>query len=79
MADKVRDNHLYSVLNAKYAGLGNTETLRDEAMEQMHRDTLASIAMHDNILTYNAVATNTHREIVRQNLIQRMVDPLSKK
>lgn len=78
MADKVRDSHQYLHLKAKYIGLGNTETSRVEFVTNVHRDTLASLAMHDNLLLYNSVATNTHREVLRQQLIKRMVQPLKK-
>ncbi|EEQ37571.1 putative splicing factor 3B subunit [Clavispora lusitaniae] len=78
MADKVRETHQYLHLKGKYIGLGNADTTRDEFLSNIHRDTLASLAMHDNMLTYQATATNTHPELVRQALIKRMVQPLSK-
>ncbi|WPK23212.1 hypothetical protein PUMCH_000440 [Australozyma saopauloensis] len=78
MADKVRENQQYLRHKAKYIGLGNPETTREEFATQIHRDTLASIAMHKDILMYNSTATNTHPELYRQSLIKKMVQPLKR-
>lgn len=78
MADKVRETHQYLHQKARYIGVGNADTSRDEFITNMQRDTLASLAMHDNVVTYNATATNTHPELVRQALIKRMVQPQKK-
>lgn len=76
MADKVRESHQFAYQKAKYIGLGNPETTREEFITNIHRDTLATLAMHEGLLAYNSVATNTHRELVRQALIKKMVQPL---
>lgn len=78
MADKVRDTHQYLTQKARYIGLGDADTSREAFLTNVHRDTLASVAMHDSILTYNSVATNTHREVLRQQMIKAMVQPLRK-
>lgn len=78
MADKVRENKEYLRNKAKYIGIGNADTTRDEFITNVHRDTLASIAQHDSLLQYNAVATNEHKHFVRQDLIKKMVQPLGK-
>lgn len=78
MADKVRDNHQYLRQKEIYAGVGNPDTTREEFITNIHRDTLASLAMHENLLMYNAVATNTHPSLLRQELIKKMVQPLQK-
>lgn len=78
MADKVRDSHQYVYQKAKYIGLGNADTSREEFLTNVHRDTLASLAMHESLVAYQATATNTHRELVRQQLIKKMVQPLKK-
>lgn len=78
MADKVREAQQYLRQKTKYIGLGNADTTRDEFATQIHRDTLASIAMHKDLLMYNAVATNTHPEVYRQELIKKMVQPLGR-
>lgn len=78
MADKVRESHQFLRQKETYAGIGNADTTREEFITNIHRDTLASLAMHENLVTYNAVATNVHPSIVRQELIKRMVQPLQK-
>lgn len=79
MADKAKESRQYLFQKAKYIGLGDPDTSRDDFLANIHRDTLASVAMHDSLLTYNAVVTNTHREVLRQQTIKKMVQPLSKK
>ncbi|SGZ48582.1 CIC11C00000004407 [Sungouiella intermedia] len=78
MADKVRDTHQFLYQKAKYIGLGDADTTREQFITNVQRDTLASVAMHDSLLTYNAVATNTHRELLRQQTIKKMVQPMRK-
>lgn len=78
MADKVRENQQYLRQKEIYAGIGNPDTTREEFITNIHRDTLASLAMHENLLMYNSVATTTHPSILRQELIKKMVLPLKK-
>lgn len=78
MADKVRESRQIQFQKAKYIGLGDPDTSREEFITNIHRDSLASVAMHSSLLTYNSVATNTHREIVRQDLIKKMVQPIKR-
>lgn len=77
MADKVRETQQYLQQKAKYIGIGNADTTRDEFATQIHRDTLASLAMHKDILMYNSVATNNNPELYRQSLIKKMALPLN--
>lgn len=76
MADKVRENNEYLRNKEKYIGVGNADTTRDEFFTNVHRDTLASIAQHDSLLQYNAVAMNEPKLFVKQSLIKKMVQPL---
>lgn len=78
MADKVRESQQYLRQKAKYIGLGNADTTRDELAINMRRDTLASLAMHKDFLLYNSVATKTHPELYRQNLLKEMATPLNR-
>ncbi|RKP32998.1 hypothetical protein METBISCDRAFT_11097 [Metschnikowia bicuspidata] len=78
MADKVRETQQYLHQKLKYIGLGNADTTQDEFATQIHRDTLASLAMHKDLLLYNATATSSHPELYRQNLIKSMVLPLDR-
>lgn len=72
------ENNEYLRHKAKYIGIGNADTTRDEFFTNVHRDTLASIAQHDSLLMYNAVALNKPKAFVKQDLIKRMVQPLEK-
>lgn len=76
MADKVRDTHQYLYQKAKYLGLGDADTSREQFLTNVLRNTLAAVAMHDSLLSYNSLATNTHRELLRQQTIKKMVQPL---
>ncbi|KAM3125328.1 hypothetical protein CJJ07_001554 [Candidozyma auris] len=79
MADKVREHNEYLRHKAKYIGVGNADTTREEFFTNVHRDTLASIVLHDSLLTYNSVAMSKHKHLVRRDLIKRMVQPLQPK
>lgn len=79
MADKVKELNQYNLLKSKYIGIGSADTNREEFITTIHRDTYASLAAHDNILTYNSVALNEDVEFLRQRLIKKMVKPLSGK
>lgn len=77
MADKVKDARLYAANKARYIGLGDADTSREEFMANIHRDTYASLGQHDSLLTYTAVAMNRSPEVVRQQMIKKMVQPKS--
>lgn len=72
MADKVKEARQLAFLKAKYPGVGDADTSGKDLTTTIRRDTLAALAMHDPILTYNAVATNQHRETARQDMIKKM-------
>ncbi|KAK6455557.1 splicing factor 3B subunit 5/RDS3 complex subunit 10 [Scheffersomyces xylosifermentans] len=78
MADKIKETNEYNQLKSKYVGLGNPDTSRAEFMTNVHRDTLASLSHHSNVLLYNSVVLNEHPELVRQELIKKMVQPIKK-
>lgn len=79
MADKVKDINQYNQLKSKYIGLGNPDISRDEFMTNVNRDIYSSLAQHDNVLYYNSVAMNEPMELMRQRMIMKMVDPVSRK
>ncbi|KAG2734942.1 hypothetical protein G9P44_001156 [Scheffersomyces stipitis] len=79
MADKVKEFNDYNRLKAKYIGLGNPDTTREEFLTNVHRDTLSSLSHHDNLVLYNSVVLNKHPELLRQDMIKKMVQPLKKK
>lgn len=76
MADKVKDINQYNQLKSKYIGLGNADITREEFMTNVNRDIYSSLAQHDNILYYNSVIMNEPMELMRQNMIKKMADPI---
>jgi splicing factor 3B subunit 5 len=76
MSDKVRDIQQYNQLKAKYIGLGNPDTTRKEFFTNVHRDSLALIIGHDQLLNYTSIVLNQHPEITRQQLLRRHMKPL---
>ncbi|CAK7892512.1 RDS3 complex subunit 10 [[Candida] anglica] len=76
MADKVRDSHQFNQQKAKYIGLGDPETTRNEFITNIHRDTYASLAQHDDLLLYNSLVTNESTETLRLKMIKKMVQPI---
>ena len=63
-------------LQLKYQGTGHADTTREEWITNMQRDTLASHVAHRNRLMYMAVAGNESMARVRQNCLDRMINPL---
>ncbi|ODV77934.1 uncharacterized protein CANTADRAFT_55158 [Suhomyces tanzawaensis NRRL Y-17324] len=78
MADKVKEQNQYHQQKAKYLGLGNPDTTRDEFLTTVHRDTYASLALHSPLLTYTAAAVGQHPEVMRQAMVKKMVGPKAK-
>lgn len=75
MSDKVRDTRQFEHLKSKYIGLGGPDTTREEFLANVHRDTLCSFALHDNLLLYNSLALDEPAEMVRIALLKKMVKP----
>lgn len=74
MADKVKEHNQYIRLKAKYIGLGNPDTTREEFLDNVRKDTYASLGHHQALLLYNSIATGTNREVFRQEMIKKMLD-----
>lgn len=79
MADKLRENNEFLLHKEKYIGVGNADTSREEFLTNIHRDTLSSIVLHDSLLQYTAVATNTPKVLLKQQLMKKMVQPIPKR
>lgn len=75
MADKVREYKQYVHLKSKYVGIGNADTTREEFLATIHRDTYASMAHHQSMLQYTAVALGRHPHLLRQDFIKKMLWP----
>ncbi|KAK6463742.1 splicing factor 3B subunit 5/RDS3 complex subunit 10 [Scheffersomyces coipomensis] len=78
MADKIREQNDYNRLKAKYIGLGNADTSRQEFLTNIHRDTLASLSHNHQLLLYNSIILNQNPELLRQSLIKKMVQPIKR-
>ena len=63
-------------LQLKYQGTGHADTTREEWITNMQRDTLASHVAHRNRLMYMALAENECVARVRQNCLDKMINPL---
>lgn len=79
MADKVREQNEFLFQKSKYIGVGNADTSREEFITNIHRDTLSSIIQHDSLLQYTALATNTPKILLKQQLIKKMVQPIPRR
>lgn len=72
MADKVREHKQYVQLKSKYLGIGNADTSRAEFLATIHRDTYASMAHHQPLLRYTALAMGENPELLRQEFVKKM-------
>jgi splicing factor 3B subunit 5 len=62
-------------LQSKYVGTGHSDTSKWEWLTNQHRDTLASIMGHPDLLNYVAVAENEAKARVRFNMMEKMLQP----
>lgn len=76
MADKVRETYQFNHLKAKYIGLGDSETTREEFITNTNRDTYSSLAQHDGLLLYNSLALNEPTELIRIKMLKKMIQPI---
>ncbi|RKO97751.1 hypothetical protein CXG81DRAFT_15773, partial [Caulochytrium protostelioides] len=60
---------------AKYVGTGHPDITKHTWMTHQHRDMLASMIGHPNLLMHTAVAENKSPGRVRIELLRRMVQP----
>lgn len=73
MADKLRTLQQLEALQAKYIGTGHPDTTAFELKSTMARDTYASIIGHPPLLAYTALGMGESKEIVRAQMIEKMV------
>lgn len=72
MQANAREEHLYKTMKARYVGLGNADTSRDEFIGNIRRDTYASLIGHDSLLTQLSVGLNQPKKIIQHNMIDKM-------
>ena len=73
MADKLRTLQQLEALQAKYIGTGHADTTRHEWTNNIVRDSYASYVGHAPLLGYMALGMGESREVVRGQMIEKMV------
>ncbi|KAF2738833.1 splicing factor 3B, subunit 5 [Polyplosphaeria fusca] len=76
MADKLRAQQQLEALQARYVGTGHADTTKHEWLQNIQRDTLASIIGHPPMLLYQSIAHGECREKTRIRLLERMIQPV---
>lgn len=76
MADKVREQKVYESLKNKYIGLGDSDTTKEEWLANVTRDRYSNMVTHKQSLYHLGVALNKPTALVRDELIQKMSDPV---
>ena len=62
-------------LQSKYIGTGHADTTKWEWLQNQHRDTVASILGHFDMLNHVAIAENENKGRLKFNLIEKMLQP----
>lgn len=76
MADKLRAQQQLEALQARYIGIGSSDTSKHEWASNMARDSLSSYIGHPPMLQYMSVGLGQSREKTRVQLLERMVRPV---
>ncbi|CAD6445661.1 a21f72ce-02d9-4821-9faa-6614cf11a66e [Sclerotinia trifoliorum] len=78
MADKLRAQQQLEQLQQRYVGTGHADTTRFEWTSNIQRDSYASYVGHPPLLSYMAIGFGSPKEIVRKNMIEKMIQPVGK-
>lgn len=62
----------YNTLKNKYIGLGDADTKRFEFINNIKRDTYASLIEHDSTLEHLSLSMGKPKQIVRNEIIDKM-------
>lgn len=73
MADKLRTLQQLESLQAKYIGTGHADTTRHEWTNTIVRDSYASYIGHPALLGYMALGMGEPKEVVRGQMIEKMI------
>ncbi|GMM30575.1 hypothetical protein DAMA08_033200 [Martiniozyma asiatica (nom. inval.)] len=73
MSDK-RERQVYQQMKARYVGLGNADTTREEFISNAKRDTYAALVGNKHMLTHLSVATGKPKQLLHQELIEKMAN-----
>ncbi|OQV11751.1 putative splicing factor 3B subunit 5 [Hypsibius exemplaris] len=75
MGDRYNIHSQLEHLQSKYIGTGHADTTKWEWMQNQHRDTVASILGHFDMLNHVAIAENENKARLKFNLIEKMLQP----
>lgn len=78
MADRLRDEQKFELLQKRFIGIGNPDTTREEWLTNVQRDSLTSYVGHGPLLEMFSVAYGEPPSKVRHRFIDQMIDPLNK-
>ena len=73
MADKLRTLQQLEAQQAKYVGTGHADTTRHEFTNTIVRDSYASYVGHPPLLAYMALGMGESKEVVRGQMIEKMI------
>ncbi|CEH18397.1 Uncharacterized conserved protein [Ceraceosorus bombacis] len=69
-------NTQLEALHARYTGTIHPDVTKHEWLSHQHRDTLASIVGHPNLLSFNAIAEGECRARIKHEICQKMLHPV---
>ena len=73
MADKLRTLQQLESLQAKYIGTGHADTTRHEWTNNIVRDSYSSYIGHPPLLAYMALGMGEAKDVVRGEMIEKMI------
>jgi splicing factor 3B subunit 5 len=75
MADKLKEQQVYTQLKSKHIGLGDADTTKHEFMTNVFRDSYSSVVGHPALLEYVSLSHEVPRQLLKHQLIEKMVRP----
>jgi splicing factor 3B subunit 5 len=76
MADKLRAQQHLEASQARYIGIGSSDTTKHEWTSNIARDSLSSYIGHPPLLQYMSIGLGQPREKTRVQLLERMIQPV---
>ncbi|CCF60293.1 hypothetical protein KAFR_0J02290 [Kazachstania africana CBS 2517] len=76
MSDKQRQRQVFQTFKQKYVGLGTEDTMKEDWLSNVRKDTYTNIQGHSAMLEYVTIATDgmTSKKDMRMSLLKKMVD-----
>ncbi|CAH2446333.1 U2 snRNP SF3b subcomplex component [Komagataella phaffii CBS 7435] len=72
MADKLKEQQVFDQLKSKHLGLGNADTTRKEWLDNIAKDTYATLVQHNPMLEYLSIGLNKPQAITKFEMIEKM-------